>query len=154
MRDVKMLHPELQIIVEKFLLKCKEQGLPVLITQTMRTKEAQDALYAQGRTKPGRIVTQVMYPNSAHCWGVAFDLCRNVKGKEWDNTDKFYNKVGAIGKSLGLTWGGDWKDFVDLPHFEMAKFLPNNSAATLIKQYGTPDKFIAGWKIGSAAKAV
>lgn len=29
-----------------------------------------------------------------------------------------YEQVGKLGKGLGLVWGGDWKGFVDLPHFE------------------------------------
>jgi len=145
MNDVKLLHPELQPIVEQFLAKCKEQGFPVIITQTMRTKDEQDALYAQGRTKPGSIVTNVKYPNSGHCWGVCFDFARNVKGKEWDNSDRFFNKVGAIGKSLGLSWGGDWSGFVDLPHLEMAKYMPNNSTSMLVQKYGTPENFKATW---------
>ena len=128
--------------------------MPVLITQTFRTKQEQDDIYAQGRTKPGSIVTNVKYPNSAHCWGVAFDFCRNVKGKEWDNSDKFFNKVGAIGKSLGLTWGGDWKGFVDLPHLEMSKYMPNSSTNALVSKYGTPDKFKETWVTAPAATTV
>ena len=145
-RDVKLLHPELQIIVNQWKSECKKQGLNVLITQTFRTKAEQDALYAQGRTTKGNIVTNAKYPRSPHCWGVAFDFCRNVKGREYDDSDDFFAKVGAVGKKLGLTWGGDFKSFVDKPHLEMRKFMPNASTSYLLQTYGTPDAFRNSWQ--------
>lgn len=144
-RDKTKLHPELQIIAAEFEKRCKASGLNVLITETYRSKQEQDAIYAQGRTTPGNIVSNAKYPLSPHCWGVAFDFCRNVRGSEYDDSDGFFRKCGEIGKSLGLFWGGDFKSFVDKPHLELKKFLPNNSVKTLQTQYGTPDKFIASW---------
>lgn len=145
-RDKTLLHPRLQEIVKEFEKRCKAAGLNVLVTETYRSKSEQDALYAQGRTKPGNIVTNAKYPLSPHCWGVAFDFCRNVRGREYDDSDGFFAKCGEIGKSLGLFWGGDFRSFVDKPHLELKKYLPNNSVKTLIKQYGTPDAFIKSWK--------
>lgn len=144
-RDITLLHPELQAIIENFLTVCKNQNLPVLITDTWRTKEEQDKLYASGRTEPGSIVTNCRYPKSAHCWGVAFDFCRNIKGKEYDDSDGFFKKVGTVGKGHGLAWGGDWKDFIDKPHLELIKYMPGSSVATLEKTYGLPEKFKETW---------
>jgi len=144
-RDISRLHPELRKIAEKLQQLCQNAGLPLLITETFRTKERQDELFAQGRTTPGSIVTSVRYPDSAHCWGVAFDFCRNLKGKEFDNSDKFFNKVAALAKPLGLTWGGDWTGFVDMPHFEFTKFMPGSSTQTLKKQFVSPENFIKTW---------
>ncbi len=152
MRGVDKLHPELQKCVNRFLAECKKQGLNVLITETLRTQAEQEELYAQGRTKKGKIVTNCRGFQSPHCWGVAFDFCRNVKGKEYDNSDKFFDKVGKIAKTIfdnteyDLFWGGDFKSFVDRPHIEMIKYLPNNSTKTLINKYGTPEKFMKTWK--------
>lgn len=145
-RNVTLLHPELQKIIEKFLLECQNQNLPVLITETLRTQAEQDKLYAQGRTAPGNIITNCKGSNyqSGHQWGVAFDFCRNVKGHEYDDSDGFFKKVGTIGKSFGLAWGGDWKS-PDKPHLEIAKFMPGNSTSTLKKTFGTPDKFKTTW---------
>ena len=145
-RDKTLLHPRLQEIVKEFEKRCKAAGLNVLVTETYRSKAEQDALYAQGRTKPGNIVTNAKYPLSPHCWGVAFDFCRNVRGREYDDSDGFFKRCGEIGKSLGLFWGGDFRSFVDKPHLELAKYLPNNSVKTLQKQYGTPENFIKSWK--------
>lgn len=142
-RDVNLLHPKLRVIVAQVLDECAAAGLPVRITQTFRTREEQEALYWQGRTTPGAIVTNARWPNGAHCWGVAFDFCRNVRGREYDDSDGFFRRVAEIGKKHGLAWGGDWKNFVDKPHLELAEFMPGGSAAWLIKTYGSPEKFMA-----------
>ena len=151
MRGIDKLHPELQVCVNKFLEECKSRGLDVCITETLRTQEEQEALYAQGRTTSGKIVTNCRGFQSPHCWGVAFDFCRNVKGKEYDNSDKFFDYVGEIAKTIfddteyDLFWGGDFKTFVDKPHIEMKKYLPNNSTVWLIDHFGTPEEFMATW---------
>lgn len=153
MRGIDKLHPELQVCVNKFLAECKKQGLNVLVTETLRTLEEQEALYAQGRTKPGNIVTNARGYQSPHAWGVAFDFCRNEKGREYDNSDGFFEFVGEIAKTIfdgteyDLFWGGDFKSFVDKPHIEMIKYLPNNSTKWLIDTYGTPEKFMKTWEV-------
>ncbi|MNC30597.1 Peptidoglycan L-alanyl-D-glutamate endopeptidase CwlK precursor [compost metagenome] len=42
------------------------QGVPIIITQGYRSKAEQDGLYAQGRTKPGSIVTNARGGYSYH----------------------------------------------------------------------------------------
>lgn len=145
-RDLSLIHPKLRALCEVIKAECEKQNLPVLFTDGMRTKAEQDALYAQGRTKPGTIVTNASYPNSTHNWGIAVDFCRNVKGKEYDDTDNFFARVGAIAKSFGLSWGGDWTTFVDKPHLQLKEFSPTGTTAYLRSTYGTPEKFIATWK--------
>lgn len=152
MRGIEKLHPDLQKLIPKFLEECKKQGLDVLITETLRTQAEQEALYAKGRTVAGKIVTNCRGFQSPHVWGVSFDFCRNVKGREYDNSDQFFNKVGKIAKTIfdgteyDLFWGGDFKSFVDMPHIEMIKYLPANSTKDLISKYGTPEKFMETWK--------
>jgi len=152
MRGTEYLHLELQSIAKTFLAECEKAGLNVLITETFRMKIEQDTLYAKGRTAAGSIVTNCQYPYSPHCWGVAFDFCRNVKGWEYDDSDGFFEKVGAIGKRLGLFWGGDFKSFTDKPHLELQKYLPNNSVKTLIAKYGTPENFKKTWEAEEVVK--
>lgn len=117
-RDINELHPKVKELAEKLIAECKKQGLNVLITETYRTVARQDALYAQGRTTPGSIVTNAKGSDmsSYHQWRLAFDFCQNIRGKEYDMT--FMNKVGAIGQKLGLEWGGAWTGFKDTPHFQ------------------------------------
>lgn len=138
-RDIKLLHPELQKKAVQLIEACKKQKLNVIITETYRTVAEQEAVFNKGNSRARGTEYQ-----SGHQWGVAFDFCENVKGKEYANKDLF-KKVGAVGKSLGLFWGGDFKSFVDMPHFELPEFMPNNSTKTLKEKYSTPEKFIASW---------
>ena len=146
-RDISLLHPKLQKIVPEIIQYCARLDLPVLVTDGFRTKAEQDAIYAKGRTEPGTIVTQVRWPNSAHNWGVAFDFCRNVRGREYDDGDRFFERVAEIAKRFGLEWGGDWKNFVDKPHLQLAEFMPGNSTAWLIRTYRSPEKFRESWEV-------
>ena len=49
----------------------RQRGIDIIISQTLRTKAEQDVIYAQGRTKPGKIVSNVRYPQSATRQGVS-----------------------------------------------------------------------------------
>ena len=142
-RDIKLLHPEVQAIIPKFLDECKKQGLIVKVTDTLRTKEEQDKLYAQGRTEAGNIVTWVKYPYSNHNWGMAFDICRNDGKGAYNDSDGWFSKVGQIGKKFGLEWGGDWKGTPDKPHFELTKYGTTN---TLVNKFGVFENFKKTWK--------
>lgn len=98
--------------------------IPFVFTSTLRTQEEQDALYEQGRSKPGPIVTWTR--RSKHIEGIAFDIAIVKDGRAtWNmkvdvNGDDIpdYQQAGEIGESLGLTWGGRWKT-PDYPHFQL-----------------------------------
>lgn len=114
-RDPAELSDRMRPLWEAFDAKMKEAGIDYILTCTGRTKAEQAELYAQGRTKPGRIVTWTM--NSKHIKGDAFDIAVKVNGKvSWDRIN--YMRPGTIGESVGLTWGGLWKK-PDYPHFEI-----------------------------------
>lgn len=144
-RDITQCHPRLQEAAAQLVKKCRAQGLNVKIGESFRSKEEQDALYAQGRTKPGNIVTNAPGSSysSMHQWGVAFDFFKNVSGHEYDDTS-FFNRVGAIGKSLGLEWGGDWTSPVDKPHLQLADW--GSTPSKLKKLYGNFDNFKKTWE--------
>lgn len=117
-RDISRLRSDVAANCRVFIQRCKAAGLPVLVVETVRDLEYQASLYAKGRSKPGKIVTNQKTP-SFH-WdkvGLAFDICKNVKGHEYDDAD-FFRRCGAIGKEMGFTWGGDWKSLPDKPHFQ------------------------------------
>ncbi len=117
-RDVALLRDDVEQNCRKWLERCKAVGLNVLITNTVRDKEYQEYLYAQGRTRPGSIVTNGRTPTfHADTAGLAFDFCKNVKGHEYDDT-AFFKQAAAIAKEMGFSWGGDWKSFVDMPHIQ------------------------------------
>ena len=153
-RDIKQLHPKLQEIIPNLIEKCEKQGISIKIGECLRTVKEQDELYAQGRTKPGSIVTNAKGSNysSMHQWGVAFDfyLDMDIDGDgtksddAFNNSKKTFQKVGAIGKELGLEWGGDWRSIVDMPHFQLDTW--GSDSKTLKATYKTPKKFFASWK--------
>lgn len=154
MKDMAQLHPKLQLSAIKWIKECEKQNLNVKIGECLRTVAEQDALYAQGRTKPGAIVTNAPGKSysSMHQWGVAFDFYLNmdVDGDGRMGDDAFndstglFEKAGQIAKSLGLEWGGDWTSIVDKPHIQLPDW--GSTAAELKKQYGTPEVFMKSWE--------
>ena len=117
-RDLNKLHPFVQKVAEAFLAECKKQGLNIGISETFRTVARQDYLYAQGRTRPGAIVTNAKGSamSSYHQWGLAFDIYHDKPGDLYNV--KVLNAAGAIGQKMGLEWGGAWTSFRDAPHFQ------------------------------------
>lgn len=97
------------------------------ITFTLRTMAEQQALYDQGRTKPGSIVTNAKPGASYHNWGLAIDFALIIDGKtvSWDIAKDFdgdkladWMEVVNVFKKAGWEWGGDWQSFKDYPHLE------------------------------------
>lgn len=144
MRDLTVLHPTLQKKLKKLVKKCEKKGLYINFSSTHRGKEEQNGLYAQGRTKPGNIVTQVQYPYSNHNWYIAADFYRNDGKGAYNDSDGFFTKVGKIAQSVGLEWGGSWKGFQDKPHVQLKHF--GSTPVKLIAKYGTPEKYKKTWK--------
>lgn len=136
MADIKNMHLVLQDKANKFIALCAANGIQVGITQGFRTTEYQNGLYAQGRTKTGKIVTNCKGGYSPHNYGLAFDFCIYENGKvDWDSRNKKWAIAGATGESLGLEWGGRWKQFVDLPHMQ---FMFGLTIAQLLKGKRAP----------------
>lgn len=121
-KNISTLDQKMQPIVREFVRRATAAGLPVAITSGRRTMAEQKALYDQGRTSGGSIVTNAKPGESAHNFGLAVDFAplNSVGMAHWpDNYD--WGKVAAIGKALGLSWGGDWTGgFVDKPHLEFS----------------------------------
>jgi len=119
-----------------------KNGVTILLTCTYRSGEEQDALYAQGRTHPGRVVTNARAGESLHNRtdphggpaAEAFDVVPLRHGKPvWgtsgdgiddddsdDHTDdlEVWQRVGAHGEAAGLEWAGRWKRMKEFPHFQ------------------------------------
>lgn len=159
MRDITALHPRLQSLASELKEKCAEQGIGIKFGECLRTAAEQDALYAQGRTTSGSIVTNAKGSSysSQHQWGIAVDfyLDMDIDGDgsksddAFNDNTKMFEKVGAIAKSIGLGWGGDWTSIKDLPHL----YLPDWGSTTskLKSKYGTPAKFMKTWGTATAS---
>lgn len=143
--DLNKLHPYLKYKLKLLLNACEKQNIYLIITEGFRTKEYQDELYAQGRTKPGIVVTNARGSDysSQHQWGVAFDIAIN-DNKLLYNVDML-TKVSNIAKSksIKLGWGGDWKSPVDRPHFYLSKW--GSTPLRLKVLYRTFDNFKKTW---------
>lgn len=118
-RNMDDLHPTLKRGALELIKRCKSQGLDITITQTLRDVEYQNFLYAKGRTSEGKIVTNARGGSSYHNYGLAFDICKKAKGHEYDDL-KFFESVGKVWESMGGTWGGNFKNIPDKPHFEFS----------------------------------
>jgi len=119
-RSLNDLSPKAAEAARAALSECGLKGLTVLITCTYRSGAEQDALYAQGRTKPGAKVTNAKAGQSFHQYRCALDLVPIVNGKpEWTGRDPAWHKIAEIFKSHGFEWGYDWPRFKEMPHFQM-----------------------------------
>lgn len=115
-RRLNDLSPIFRPVAVELLAKLTEAGICVMIIDTLRTQEEHAANLAKGVS---------WTRHSKHLDGLAIDLCPyliwQLKGSDklqWDASDPAWEKMGEIGESLGLRWGGRWKQR-DMGHFEM-----------------------------------
>lgn len=130
------LYPPFEAEIDALLIAARAHGMDVGLFEGNRSWDRQAKLYAQGRTKPGKVVTQAQPGFSWHNFGLAADIVFRVNGKwSWAESHP-WAKLGALGKELGLEWGGDWKKFQDRPHFEWPKKMSLASARALYQAGG------------------
>ncbi len=126
------VHPKLKELLMEAIKECP---IDFTIISGVRTTAEQQALYAQGRTLPGKKVTNVdgVYKKSNHQakndgFGYAVDLYPYVNGSvqvnhkdvpKWLKEIAEHIKKVAFCMKIEITWGGDWKSLVDMPHFEL-----------------------------------
>ncbi len=128
-RSLDDLHHTLRPLCQQFIAQCLAAGIRVIITETYRSGANQDAAYAQGRTKPGRIITNARAGQSPHNCELAdgtpaakaFDFAiRNGDGTlDWSGSDPVWMKAIEIGQHLGLVSGSSFHSSRDNPHFEL-----------------------------------
>lgn len=112
----------IQPLANKFIELASMHGIPVAITSGYRSNTDQERLYQQGRTTKGPVVTNAKPGQSKHNYGVAFDVAPlDEQGNIYWAKDRpeVWEKLGQIGESLGLKWGGRFKSIKDRPHFEL-----------------------------------
>ncbi|HXU32303.1 MAG TPA: M15 family metallopeptidase [Thermoanaerobaculia bacterium] len=117
-RNIATLLPEVQPQARALIQKAAQNGIRIKIISGLRTFAEQDALFAQGRTAPGDIVTNSRGGFSNHNFGIAFDV-GVFEGTKYLRESVKYRAVGVLGADLGLEWGGNWKTFKDQPHFQL-----------------------------------
>ena len=121
-RNISTLHPAVQPRAREFMLLAlalaAKHGVIVRIISGLRSYAEQDALYAKGRTAQGPKVTNARAGHSNHNFGTAWDIGL-FKGKAYLAASPIYREIGIAARSLGLTWGGDFRSFPDTPHYEV-----------------------------------
>lgn len=123
------------------LKNCRADGIDVLVTCTFRTHAEQEALYAQGRTTPGRIVTNARAGQSSHnfirngrpaslaldvvpmrhgkpVWGIAGDGIDDNPADDDKDDLELWQRVRAHFEKAGLASASRWIRFKEWPHFE------------------------------------
>ena len=123
---VALMHPLLRTELANILSEIEQGGVSIRLTQTLRTIQEQNDLYAIGRTKPGKIVTNAKGGQSYHNYGLACDFCLlhkdgSISWNMHEDLDKDgiadWMEVVKIFEKYGWEWGGKWK-FKDTPHFQ------------------------------------
>jgi peptidoglycan LD-endopeptidase CwlK len=121
-RNLATLHPDLHHRAATFVAAAKslaaQRNLDVKCICGLRSYDEQAALYAKGRTAPGKVVTKAPAGHSMHNFGLALDIgVFSRDGKTYHGSHGLYRELGPLGESLGFEWGGRWK-FVDEPHYQ------------------------------------
>lgn len=117
-------------------------GCDYVMISGNRTWGEQDALYAQGRTVPGQVVTNARGGFSNHNFGIAGDFGVFRGGTYLDETDAktaaaVHRACAAHAEGCGLDWGGRWDGFPDLPHYEISTTLSMEQKRRRYEQTGT-----------------
>lgn len=119
-RNLKTLLPLVEQKARMFLVAASQELAPgwrIVVTSGTRTFQEQDLLFAQGRTRAGKIVTKARGGFSNHNFGVAFDIAL-INGSKAVFSGPMIRKLAPLAKALGFRWGGDWTTMKDEPHFE------------------------------------
>ncbi len=118
--NISSLIPAAQPIATAFVAALGDElpdGVTAEIISAFRSYAEQDALYEQGRSKPGHRVTNARGGYSNHNFGVAWDIGLFDHGRYLDDSP-LYDLVGKVAHAQGLVWGGDWASIEDKPHVE------------------------------------
>lgn len=127
MERMQGVHPRLWELVRQW---CAKLDFDILITSGVRTNQQQADIYAQGRTKPGKVVTRAptaaLTPHGRRFFeGVAYGCAIDAYPVDGDAPDytnlEKYQAMADVADGLGgIAWGGRFKGLPDYGHFEYA----------------------------------
>lgn len=137
---LKVLYPDLQVRVRRVYEDMwRIHGQRMKITEGIRSLQRQKELYAQGRTIPGRVVTNSRPGYSFHHYGLAFDSCFSGPDPYLEKSPlgaHMWAEFGKFSEAHGLTWGGNFKTVKDRPHCQMTYGLSIVECLDLFKTGG------------------
>lgn len=145
---LQLVHPGLADKITLMASMLEAEGILIRVVQGLRSWAEQDKLYAQGRTAPGKIVTNCQGGHSYHNFGLAVDCVPSQFGPgqafnpDWNPDHPSWKRMSAVGQSLGLDSGATWRTFPDAPHFQLTGAMPegqpNDEARALFFNGGLP----------------
>lgn len=141
---ISRLHPKVQNRIRKFINEVyKIHKIQLVIVQDYRTYAQQDAYFAQGRTKPGRIITKARGGYSNHNFALAVDVFPiwedgklHMDQKSDKRNIEILTKIAPLAGNHGLEWGGTWKKMYDPPHFQLKTGLSIHQTRQVVKEAG------------------
>ena len=122
----------------------------LFVVHTLRTYDEQQSLYEQGRTEPGKIVTNARGGSSFHNFGLAMDLPFEQDGTQhptWSTAGDDINDwrlLGAMGEAIGFEWGGS-------PSFPLRDFghFHYSAGQTMDRVKAAYERDKKGWKLNA-----
>lgn len=132
-RDLSFLAPFFESRFKMALNECHDHGLPIALDEGYRTPSRQDHLFEQGRTRPGKKVTNARAWQSFHQYGVAVDIAF-VDGKRWfwpKFDDPLWERVHSIFERFGF----EALDF-ERPHLQITAGMKWQEAKALWDKEG------------------
>ncbi len=128
-----------------------QEGIEIRVVQGLRSWTAQDALYAQGRTAPGAVVTNCKGGDSYHNFGMAVDCVPSQfapdqpYNPDWNPVHPTWKRMESVALSLGLTAGCNFRTFPDNPHFQLTGQFPAGAPDGEVKQLFKDGGMAAIW---------
>jgi peptidoglycan L-alanyl-D-glutamate endopeptidase CwlK len=137
---LQQVYPALADKVRRMADMLSSEGIVIRVVQASRTWAEQQALYEQGRSRQGKIVTNCQGGRSYHNFGLGVDCCPSTHGPgmpydpDWNAAHPTWKRMEAVGQSLGLDSGATWRTFPDAPHFQLTGRFPEGAPTDEVRQ--------------------
>ena len=117
--NLKGIHPKMVLLMTKSI---ENSPIDFVITEGVRTQQRQQELFRQGKSKCDGIHKKSNHQIKTDGYGYAIDLYPlpiDYKNKQPYKILSEHIKKTAKDLGIKIVWGGDWKNFVDMPHYEL-----------------------------------
>lgn len=145
------VYPPLADRVRRMAEMLALEGIEIRVVQAFRTTAEQQALYEQGRSREGKIVTNCPGGHSYHNFGLAVDCCPSMHAPgqpfaaDWNPEHPAWKRMEAVGQSLGLDSGATWRTFKDYPHFQLTGSFPEGAPTEELRALARDHGIQAVW---------
>jgi len=137
---LQLVCPALADKIQQMAERLDLESIRFRVTQGLRTWQEQATLYAQGRSTPGKVVTNAAPGHSYHNFGLAVDVVPlTALGPDWNEGHPQWQRLVQVGTSIGLVAGAQWRTFPDWPHFQLTGVFPvspNDEVREILRDHG------------------